>query len=588
MPEPRPDSPPRVRGFGRPGAREKTVASPGRSRHAGRVFVRLLRTTVLLAFGAGATGDAPAASVPWLPAPGTHAFEVERPFPPARDPDILLEAKSEFELPAQGKPVIRTFVVPCVPLGEPRFVNALRLALGDEDAVQHAVVRMDSTGTSQQRDARDRLAGFAGRPHYMSVRQPHELFAVWTPWSSQQAAPEGSAWRLHGQADLVVTCHLKPTGKPARIRPKIGLWFHGGEPDRGILTLRMANETVRLRPGTPDYSLRDSFILPARAKLHAVYPAANRVVRTFRLDVLGPRKRDEDGKLVPTEAQRVFEIPEWEPYDQEMYRFREPPELVAGTRLDLQIRYDYSLERVKSLQPISWGRRQNDEWGEVYVQFTVEKESDTLRLSNAMARHQLALNIEGNEARDENDLAAHLDLAVMYSDIGQHETAVAHGQKAVAMEPDSARAHAALGAAYLSQGFFYSAQEHLEKAVELDPEESFAWYNLGNIFYHYQVIDKAREAFQKAEALDPRDYRVANNLGTILLGDGKPEQARLRFERIVRAQPNNAPAIANLARAYELMGNTEKAVALYERAMLLSPGMSETLQPLLTNLKPEP
>ena len=67
---------------------------------------------------------------------------------------------------------------------------------------------MDSTNSSQDRDARDQMAGFAGRPHYDSVRQPMELFAVWTPWTPIQAAPPGTGWRIHPQADLVVTCHL--------------------------------------------------------------------------------------------------------------------------------------------------------------------------------------------------------------------------------------------------------------------------------------------------------------------------------------------------------------------------------------------
>lgn len=523
--------------------------------------------------------------IPWLPAPGTHEFRSDRPFPPERDPELVLEYPEDLVLPAQGEPVIRTFVLSCAALGEPAYVEAVRLTAGDKGAVRHAEIRMDSTGTSQARDERDQLPGFAGRPHYDSVRQPMDLFAAWVPWAPVQVAPDGAAWRIHAQADLVVTCHLEPTGREMRVRPRVGLWLKNGEPDRKVLTLRLANEAFKFRPGAVDASVRDRFDLPVAARLQAIYPAANRLARAFRLDVLGPRVRDSGGELVPVEAERVLDIPDWQPHAQEMYRFREPLDLNEQSRLELQIRHDYESRGAGSMQPVGWGPREQDEWSEVYVQFTVEGEQEALRLANAISQHQVALSIEGQESRDENDLEAHLSLAVMYADMGQHETASAHGEKAVSLAPGDGRAHAALGAVHVSQGFLFTAQEHLQKALELAPDDEFAWYNLGNVYYQYQMIDKAREAFQKAEALNPRDYRVANNLGTILLGDSEPEQARIRFERILRAQPYHAPAMANLARTYQQLGRNKDAARYYERAIALSPGMKETLEPFLKEAK---
>lgn len=515
-----------------------------------------------------------------------YEFSAERPFPPMRDPDLVLEYPEELILPAQGEPLIRTFALPCLALQQPAFVEALRLTVGVDPApLKHAELRLDSTSRSQELDARDRLPGFAGRPHYDSVRQPMELFAIWTPWTPFQIAPAGTAWRIHPQADVVVTCHLQPTGQESRIRPRLGIWLRASDPGPKILTLRLANESFKLRPGMGDASVRDRFDLPVKARMTAVYPAGNRLARTFRLDALGHRTRDADGELLPVEAQRLLEIPEWQPLAQEMYRFRSPVELAEGTRLELQIRHEYSAAGAGSLRAITWGPRESDEWSELYIQFVLETEQDALRLASAISQHQVALSIEGQESRDDGDLEAHLALALMYSDLSRFETATAHAEKALSLAPSNARAHATLGAVHVSQGFLFTAQEHLEKALSLNPDDAFAWYNLGNVFYSYQMIDKARSAFQKAEALNPRDYRVANNLGTIFLGDSKPDLARQRFERILQALPYQAPALANLGRACQLLGRSQEAVGFYERAIALSPGMKDALHPLILELK---
>lgn len=511
-------------------------------------------------------------------------FNLDRPFPPERDPDVVLESSEAFELPAEGELLIRTLVLSCAGLEEPAYVEAVRLTFGEgEEAVRHAEIRLDATGASLERDARERLPGFAGRPHYDGVRQAMDLFAAWTPWTSVQTAPEGAAWRIHPQADVVITCYLQPTGRQERIKPRVGLWLRTEEPARKVLTLRLANEGLKLRPGVMDASVRDRFDIPVAVRVHAIYPAGNRLAKSFGLDALGPRERDAKGELVPVEAQRILEIPEWQRFGQEMYRFKQAVELKAGTRLELQIRHDYEPRGPESLQPVGWGSRENDEWSEVYVQLSVEQEEAALRLANGIAHHQLALHIEGLESREDSDLEAHLELAVLYADLGQFKTAAAHGERALSLAPENGRAHAVLGAAHVSQGFFFTAQEHLLKAVELAPEDAAAWYNLGNVYYEYQMTDRARSAFQKAEALNPRDYRAANNLGIVLLGDSKADQARLRFERILRAQPYNAPAMANLARASQMLDRHEEAARLYERAMELSPAMKDSA-PVVANL----
>jgi Tfp pilus assembly protein PilF len=506
----------------------------------------------------------------YLPSPGLRPLNQERPVAPARNPDMVIEAEVPFPLAANGEEQVRNFVLPVDKLNHTEFVEAIQLTFSEPDAVTQAMIRADATMDSRTADAAEAGPGFEGHPHYSGVRRPSSLVAAWTPWSPLvSAAP--NFWRLFPDNDLVVTCVLKPGAKAAQIRPKIALWFADKAPATYLVTMRLANEAIFIQPGSEDISVRDTFKLPVKANLLALYPDAGHAAQAFRLDVTGPTT--EKGEPL---AERLFDIPAWEAGQQEWYRFQEPVTLVAGTRIDLQIRYANP-----SAQPIRWGPKATDEHGEVYLLLSVENEPDLYDLMKMVSVHQLALAIEGAEAKGRDDLASHVQLAKLYSDFGETETAVAHGLKAVSLDGKSAEAYAALGAAYVTQDHDFAAQENLEKAIQLNPNLADAHYNLGNVFLRYGVLEKALAEYETAAKLDPRDPRFANNLGHLLMQRDRNKEAEEIFSRIVERNPFHAPATANLARLKHMAGDAAGAAALYRRAVTLAPAMGPTLQPLI-------
>jgi Tfp pilus assembly protein PilF len=438
------------------------------------------------------------------------------------------------------------------------------------------MIRVDASLEARQADGADAAAGFPGHPQFPGVCRPSGLAVGWSPWASVAAPGPGLGWRLVPDSDLVVTLHLKPGPGEVRVQPKVALWFDPQPPSGQLVTLRMANEAVRIPPGSEDVSARDQFIFPAGARLLALYPEGGRAARTFRLDLTVP---DEEGDTF--ESSRLFEIPDWESGQQEWYRFQTPVEIPERGRLELQIRFAWPPDRSAESGPIRWGAGPGEELGEVHLLLAVDGEPELFSLVKAVAMHQVGLGIEGAESRIGSDPGVHAQLARLYADLGEPETAEAHGLKAVSLDDADARAHAALGAVYLVRGHDFSAQEHLEIALRLDPELAEAHYNLGNVFMRYGVAEKARASFQRAVSLDRRDSRYANNLGHLLLAAGETDQALEMFRAIVERNPYHAPATANLGRALEMSGHLEDALPHYRRAIALAPAMAPSLMPVI-------
>ncbi len=519
-----------------------------------------------------------AQSASWLPSPRGHALDAGRSLPPERAPELLLVSKESWTLPTEGQEMIRTFVLPVEGLEEMGRIEALQLRVDAGAALAFGELRLDVTDASRERDRAEEGAGFSGRPLYSEVRRPISMIGGWSPARPVEVYPEGIRWPMHPEADVVVTLVLKPDGTEREIQPRVAVWLDGEASGSAPLMLRMANEALGIEADGNDFRAADLFISPTEVTLYGFFPSANRLARSFRLSATAPPGASIGGE----KASELFAIEDWVAHRQQVYWLEEPVVLAAGSRLDLEIRYRSSEDGL-----VTWGPEAGDEAGELLLIVGTDAGGRTVRLVQAIGRHQLHLSLEGAETRSEDSAEGHARLARLYAELGKHETAVSHGRRAVALDETDAEAHAALGAAYLCQDFLFSAQEHLEKAVELDPRDAEAWYNLGNVFYQYKTDDRAKVCFAEALRLSPRNDGAANNLGLLMLAAGDADAAAEGFTRVLERDPFNATATANLGRAFEALDRPDAAVPLYLRAMELEPGMQAVLQPLLQRLAGE-
>jgi predicted O-linked N-acetylglucosamine transferase (SPINDLY family) len=164
---------------------------------------------------------------------------------------------------------------------------------------------------------------------------------------------------------------------------------------------------------------------------------------------------------------------------------------------------------------------------------------------------------------------------------GRLNEAIAHYERALALDPENARLLNNLGLALAAQGKIEQAIRHYERALALYPDNARALNNLGLALAAQGRIEQAITHYQRALALSPDDFVACNNLGNACKALGRIEQAITHYQRALALNPGYAPAHHNLGSALALQGRMSQAIAHYERARALWPGNIATSQSLL-------
>ena len=277
--------------------------------------------------------------VRWVDSGAPEGDPADLPEPPAwpegwqlGTPDLVLELEEPFVVPAEGKDLYRNFVLP-IPVTEPRFVRTLEFLPDNPRLLHHAVMRVDTTGSTRELDARDPGPGFAG----MSMGRaalPDGRFLGWAPGKSPDPGDEDAAWRLEPGMELVLQMHLRPSGREESIRPSIGLHFASEAPTKHPRALTLSSSQIDIPPGESAYTIEDTFVLPVPVEVLSVYPHAHYLGKDLQAFALLP-----DGG-----TRWLMRIDPWDFDWQDQYRFAEPVSLPAGAKLVMRYTYDNSAE----------------------------------------------------------------------------------------------------------------------------------------------------------------------------------------------------------------------------------------------------
>ncbi len=115
----------------------------------------------------------------------------------------------------------------------------------------------------------------------------------------------------------------------------------------------------------------------------------------------------------------------------------------------------------------------------------------------------------------------------------ERDQALAGGQRAVELAPDSAAARIALSYAQQARFQLEQARDTLRQAVEKEPENALAWARLAELHSSFGELDDAQEAAQKAVALDPELSRTQTVLGFAYLMQVNTTQSKEAFEKAI-------------------------------------------------------
>ena len=181
----------------------------------------------------------------------------------------------------------------------------------------------------------------------------------------------------------------------------------------------------------------------------------------------------------------------------------------------------------------------------------------------------------------------HANLSEILRQLKRVDEAVAHGERAVALEPQMVMAHSNLGIAYFDRKEYDRAETCQQRALAIAPGFAPALNNMGSIRRERKRNDDALAWYRKAIAADPNYLEPLNNLGALLLEDDRTAEAAEALDKALKINPNYAEAICNMGGVHLALEEKEAALACYRRALALRPvyieaqmGLASALQAL--------
>jgi hypothetical protein len=231
------------------------------------------------------------------------------------EPDLVVTMPEPYPLAAEGKDVYRNFVFP-VPLTSTRFVKAVQLKAGNAKVVHHAFIDVDETRQSRRLAEKESPPGFGGMELPDSALMPAGQYLGWQPGKSVYRVPEGLAWILRTNTDLVLQMHMHPSGKPELVQPAVGFYFTDLAPTNLPFRLRLLYYELDIPPGADHYTADQSYTLPVDVSLLRVNPHAH---------YLG-KELEGYAQLPSGERKWLIRIKDWDFNWQGDYQYAQPIE----------------------------------------------------------------------------------------------------------------------------------------------------------------------------------------------------------------------------------------------------------------------
>jgi tetratricopeptide (TPR) repeat protein len=165
-----------------------------------------------------------------------------------------------------------------------------------------------------------------------------------------------------------------------------------------------------------------------------------------------------------------------------------------------------------------------------------------------------------------NEATWHLQLANLYLEREEFDSALPHLQHAADLDPENGDAWLALARALREAGHPDEAQQAYEQVVRLLPGLGLVWKEAGAIALGRGDFERAATWFARAQAVSPSDVEALVGAARADLGLGRTRQARQKAETALEQSPESPLALESLAEVMAADGEVDNAISMLERA----------------------
>ena len=342
------------------------------------------------------------------------------------EPDLVVKMSGQFEVPASGPDIYRSFVFP-VQLDSEKWIKAIEYRPSARNSVHHALFFVDPSGNARQMDGADGRPGIEGmgfislangesnadaqssiftlgrrteaqgnnNSGFAFIDQLGRGLGGYAPGTTPTVLPEGVAMTLPRGSDIVMQTHFHPSGKAEIEQGELALYFTDQRPTRTLTPIQVpamfgVGSGIRIPAGESDYVVRESFTVPVAVQLLNIGGHAHYIGRKLTMTAALPSGR----KVV------LLQIDDWDLDWQDRYAFAEPVILPAGTVLTSELVYDNSANNPENPnhppQEIRWGRESGDEMGSITVMTVPVDEAESGALQSSLVQYYLKSITQGD------------------------------------------------------------------------------------------------------------------------------------------------------------------------------------------------
>lgn len=308
------------------------------------------------------------------------------------EPDLVLTMSDDYQVGPSGRDVFRCMVLP-TNLQEDKVVTAIEVRPGNARILHHTLCFIDTKGRGRALEAKekekvvkeddlDRGPGYSAGMGGVGFT-PDGSLRGWAPGQLPRFTPEGTGFLLPKGSDVVLQMHYHRNGRLEKDRTSIGLYFakkpiqkrfQGMIIAGGPLILgRPVPTLLRIPANNEDYKVTGSIWVTTDCDLHEIMPHMHMVGKKVKVTMTPP-----DG-----ETQTLIAIDDWDYNWQETYVFEKTIKVKAGTRFDVEARYDNSVKNPNNPsnppRVVKFGEQTTDEMCFIFMGATPDKPGGRVR-----------------------------------------------------------------------------------------------------------------------------------------------------------------------------------------------------------------